>query len=249
MPTLPATATSSRRRPRRRARKYIVFCGVHFMAESADILAHEGQQVILPDLNAGCSMADMAEISQVEDCWDALERAGLVGRDDSRHLHQLDGGDQGVLRRARRPGVHVVERAAALEWAFARGKRVLFLAGSAFGAEHRPRHGDSARRDGCLGSLGGATRIVAGRADEGAACREPHAAVEGPLRGASALSSVTCRPGAGEVSRHPGDRAPRVPLRSVPEGRRAGLDRAVDRAAWSGRRRDRCLPSGRRFTS
>jgi len=52
--------------------KYIVFCGVHFMAESADVLGREGQQVILPDLNAGCSMADMAEISQVEACWEAL---------------------------------------------------------------------------------------------------------------------------------------------------------------------------------
>ncbi|MGH9600254.1 MAG: quinolinate synthase NadA, partial [Terracidiphilus sp.] len=49
--------------------RYIVFCGVHFMAESADILSHAGQQVILPDLNAGCSRADMAEISHVEDCW------------------------------------------------------------------------------------------------------------------------------------------------------------------------------------
>src|ERR1700679_2051423 len=57
--------------------QYIVFCGVHFMAESADILAQNGQQVILPDLNAGCSMADMAEISQVEDCWESLERVGL----------------------------------------------------------------------------------------------------------------------------------------------------------------------------
>jgi len=58
--------------------KYIVFCGVHFMAESADVLGHDGQQVILPDLNAGCSMADMAEISQVEGCWDTLERAGIA---------------------------------------------------------------------------------------------------------------------------------------------------------------------------
>src|ERR1700679_3600195 len=58
--------------------QYIVFCGVHFMAESADILAQNGQQVILPDLNAGCSMADMAEISQVEDCWDALEPGGIA---------------------------------------------------------------------------------------------------------------------------------------------------------------------------
>ncbi|MGC2299499.1 MAG: quinolinate synthase NadA, partial [Acidobacteriaceae bacterium] len=56
---------------------YIVFCGVHFMAESADVLGHEGQQVILPDLNAGCSMADMAEIGQVEECWDTLFGAGI----------------------------------------------------------------------------------------------------------------------------------------------------------------------------
>ena len=55
--------------------RYIVFCGVHFMAESADILARPEQQVILPDLNAGCSMADMAEISQVEDCLGAVGRA------------------------------------------------------------------------------------------------------------------------------------------------------------------------------
>src|SRR5512140_214439 len=56
---------------------YIVFCGVHFMAESADVLGREGQVVILPDLNAGCSMADMAEISQVEDCWEQLVRLGI----------------------------------------------------------------------------------------------------------------------------------------------------------------------------
>ncbi len=58
--------------------KYIVFCGVHFMAESADILSRAGQQVVLPDLNAGCSMADMAEITQVEDCWEQLVALGLV---------------------------------------------------------------------------------------------------------------------------------------------------------------------------
>ena len=58
--------------------KYIVFCGVHFMAESADVLGRPDQQVILPDLNAGCSMADMAEISQVENCWDALARLNLA---------------------------------------------------------------------------------------------------------------------------------------------------------------------------
>src|SRR5205085_5732497 len=52
--------------------EYIVFCGVHFMAESADILTAPHQKVVLPDLAAGCSMADMARLPQVEDAWDAL---------------------------------------------------------------------------------------------------------------------------------------------------------------------------------
>jgi quinolinate synthase len=58
--------------------EYIVFCGVHFMAESADILTAAHQQVVLPDLAAGCSMADMAAIAQVEDCWDTLVEAGVA---------------------------------------------------------------------------------------------------------------------------------------------------------------------------
>src|SRR2546421_3547719 len=52
--------------------EYVVFCGVHFMAESADILTADHQQVVLPDLNAGCSMADMADIDAVEEAWDAI---------------------------------------------------------------------------------------------------------------------------------------------------------------------------------
>jgi quinolinate synthase len=55
--------------------EYIVFCGVHFMAESADILSKEHQVVVLPDMNAGCSMADMADLEQVETCWEDLARA------------------------------------------------------------------------------------------------------------------------------------------------------------------------------
>ncbi len=58
--------------------EYVVFCGVHFMAESADILTAEHQQVVLPDLAAGCSMADMAAFAQVEDCWDDLTEAGVA---------------------------------------------------------------------------------------------------------------------------------------------------------------------------
>jgi quinolinate synthase len=107
--------------------KYIVFCGVHFMAESADVLGHEGQQVILPDLNAGCSMADMAEISQVEACWEALERLGLAA--DTVPLTYMNStaaikafcGERGGL-------VCTSSNArAAFEWAFGRGKRILFL--------------------------------------------------------------------------------------------------------------------------
>jgi quinolinate synthase len=107
--------------------KYIVFCGVHFMAESADILGHAGQQVILPDLNAGCSMADMAEISQVEACWEALERLGLA--DEIVPLTYINStaaikafcGERGGL-------VCTSSNArAAFEWAFQHGKRILFL--------------------------------------------------------------------------------------------------------------------------
>ena len=58
--------------------EYIVFCGVHFMAESADILGRDSQQVILPDLGAGCSMADMATIEQVEDAWEQLGEIGVL---------------------------------------------------------------------------------------------------------------------------------------------------------------------------
>src|SRR3954452_12115586 len=58
--------------------EYIVFCGVHFMAESADILTSDRQKVILPDLAAGCSMADMAVLSQVETAWDVLTELGIA---------------------------------------------------------------------------------------------------------------------------------------------------------------------------
>ncbi|HXR39850.1 MAG TPA: quinolinate synthase NadA [Terracidiphilus sp.] len=107
--------------------RYIVFCGVHFMAESADVLGRDGQQVILPDLNAGCSMADMAEISQVEAAWEALERLGLA--DGMIPLTYMNStavikafcGERGGL-------VCTSSNArAAFEWAFARGKRILFL--------------------------------------------------------------------------------------------------------------------------
>jgi quinolinate synthase len=107
--------------------RYIVFCGVHFMAESADVLGRDGQQVILPDLNAGCSMADMAEISQVEACWEVLTRLHLADQTipitymNSAAAIKAFCGERGGL-------VCTSSNArAAFEWAFARGQRILFL--------------------------------------------------------------------------------------------------------------------------
>ncbi len=62
----------------RKDAEYIVFCGVHFMAESADVLGQPHQKVILPDLGAGCSMADMATVEQVEDAWEQLREIGVL---------------------------------------------------------------------------------------------------------------------------------------------------------------------------
>jgi len=107
--------------------RYIVFCGVHFMAESADVLGRDGQQVILPDLNAGCSMADMAEISQVEDCWDTLERLGVAA--DTIPITYMNSTAAIKAFCGERGGLVCTSSnaAAALRWAFARAKRVLFL--------------------------------------------------------------------------------------------------------------------------
>jgi quinolinate synthase len=111
--------------------KYLLFCGVHFMAETADVLAQPWQQVILPDLNAGCSMADMAEIGQVEDCWDSLERAGLTA-DASGGLIPLTYMNSTAAIKAfcgERGGLVCTSSNArgAFEWAFARGEKILFL--------------------------------------------------------------------------------------------------------------------------
>ncbi|MGO4516470.1 quinolinate synthase NadA [Terriglobus sp. 2YAB30_2] len=107
--------------------KYLIFCGVHFMAESADVLGKGGQQVILPDLNAGCSMADMAEIGQVEDCWEQLERAGVAAEvmpltymNSSAAIKAFCGERGGlVCTSSNAPG--------AFTWAFDRKKKILFL--------------------------------------------------------------------------------------------------------------------------
>ncbi|MFH8803592.1 quinolinate synthase NadA [Streptomyces sp. NPDC017936] len=107
--------------------EYIVFCGVHFMAESADILTSDDQKVVLPDLAAGCSMADMATAEQVAECWDVLTEAGVVDRvvpvsymNSSADIKAFTGKHGGTIctsSNAKR----------ALEWAFQQGEKVLFL--------------------------------------------------------------------------------------------------------------------------
>ncbi|HEY6968639.1 MAG TPA: quinolinate synthase NadA [Candidatus Angelobacter sp.] len=111
--------------------QYIVFCGVHFMAESADVLSRSGQQVILPDLNAGCSMADMAEIGQVESCWEQLVECGLADHSgngitpltymNSTAAIKAFCGERGgvVCTSSNAPG--------AFKWAFGRNEKILFL--------------------------------------------------------------------------------------------------------------------------
>lgn len=113
--------------------KYLIFCGVHFMAESADVLAKPWQQVILPDLNAGCSMADMAEIGQVEDCWDSLMRqelgARVAGLEGIIPLTYMNSAADIKAFCGERGGLVCTSSNArgAFEWAFARAEKILFL--------------------------------------------------------------------------------------------------------------------------
>ena len=111
--------------------KYIIFCGVHFMAESADILARPGQVTILPDLNAGCSMADMAEITQVEDCWENLVRAGITNDagDGVTPITYMNSTAAIKAFCGERGGVVCTSSNAksAFDWAFRRNEKIFFL--------------------------------------------------------------------------------------------------------------------------
>jgi quinolinate synthase len=106
--------------------EFIVFCGVHFMAESADVLSASHQKVILPDLAAGCSMADMAAIDQLESCWEELSAARVTGVipvtyiNSSAAIKAFVGERDGIVCTS-------TNCAATLRWAWDRGERVLFL--------------------------------------------------------------------------------------------------------------------------
>jgi quinolinate synthase len=110
----------------RKKAEYIVFCGVHFMAESADILSGEHQKVILPDLSAGCSMADMAELDQVETCWDDLQRVTgerivpITYMNSTAAIKAFCGRNGGAVCTSS-------NAAAVMRWALERSDKVLFL--------------------------------------------------------------------------------------------------------------------------
>jgi len=107
--------------------EFIFFCGVHFMAESADILTSENQKVILPDLAAGCSMADMASASQVNECWDVLTELGVASKtipvtymNSTAAIKSFTGKNGGTVctsSNAKR----------AMSWGFEQGEKILFL--------------------------------------------------------------------------------------------------------------------------
>jgi len=110
----------------RKNAEYIVFCGVHFMAESADILSGEHQKVVLPDLSAGCSMADMAELDQVESCWDDLVRVTrerivpITYMNSTAAIKAFCGRHGGAVCTSS-------NAAAVMRWALERGDKILFL--------------------------------------------------------------------------------------------------------------------------
>lgn len=111
----------------RREAEFIIFCGVHFMAESADILTSSVQKVILPDLAAGCSMADMAAANQVDEAWKSLEKLGatkgtipITYMNSSAAIKAFTGANGGAICTSSN-----AERA--MRWAFEQGEKVLFL--------------------------------------------------------------------------------------------------------------------------
>jgi quinolinate synthase len=110
--------------------EFIVFCGVHFMAESADVISAPHQQVILPDLAAGCSMADMADPDQLELCWNDLEE--ILGREAGGIVVPVTYINSAASIKAfvgERGGVVCTSSnaAASLKWAWERGEKILFL--------------------------------------------------------------------------------------------------------------------------
>ncbi len=234
---------------------YIVFCGVHFMAESADILTSDEQTVILPDLAAGCSMADMAAIRQVEDAWDDLVEAGVADRtvpvtymNSSAAIKAFTGRHGGTICTSSNAKT-------ALTWALEQageGGKVLFLPDQHLGRNTFVRDlGGSL--DGCV--VFDPHKPMGGLTPSGAAGRHDDP-VARALLGARPVQPRGCRAGPPRDPRRAGDRAPRVPSRGRPGGRRGRFDgadhlddrRGACRHAVGGRHRAQPrATSGRQF--
>ncbi len=120
---------------------YIVFCGVHFMAESADILSGSHQTVMLPNMAAGCSMADMADPEDVYSAWDELDEAGLAK--DTIPITYMNSAATLKAFCGRNGGIVCTSSNAkkVMEWAFERGKRVLFFPDQHLGRNTGIKHG------------------------------------------------------------------------------------------------------------
>ena len=201
--------------------EFIVFCGVHFMAESADVLTGDHQQVLLPDLNAGCSMADMADIDQVEEAWDELARVidvdGLIPvtyMNSAAALKAFVGRHGGAVCTSS-------NARAVLTWALEqRGERVLF-----FPDQHLGRNTGFELGYGADDMRVWNPRLAAGRLQRPRGEGVDAPALEGALLGAPALPPRARRGLPRRVPRGDRDGPPRVRPRGGGAGRRHGLDR------------------------
>ncbi len=223
--------------------EFVVFCGVHFMAESADVLSAPRQQVILPDLAAGCSMADMAAIDQLEVCWDELARLGVTEVVPVTYINSTAAikafcGEHGGI-------VCTSSNAdAVMAWAWDRGEKMLMLPDQHLGRNTAFRMGvpldEMVLWDPEL-PFGGVER---GRA-------RPRAAhpLEGPLQRAHALQRPADRAVPSGASRRQGHRPSRVHVRrGAGRRRRAGRPNASFAPSTTARR-DRSGRSAPKSTS
>ncbi len=168
--------------------RWIVFCGVHFMAETADILTGPDVRVVLPDLAAGCSMADMADLDAVEAAWadlgeviDTDELMPVTYINSSADLKAFCGEHGGIVCTSS-------NARAVLDWAFARRQAGPLLPRPAPRAEHGPENGHPAGADAGLGPA-----PADGRQHRGRPGSEPGPALAGPLLGPPDVPAAACR--------------------------------------------------------
>ncbi len=207
--------------------EFIVFCGVHFMAESADVLTGAHQQVLLPDLNAGCSMADMADIEQVEEAWEELGRVTDVSRIIPITYMNSSAALKAFVGRHCGRGLHLLERPgrADLGSRSGAGRQGAVLPGPASWSQHRRTNSGTAPT-----TCGSGTRgwPWAGSATSRSS-PPPCSCGRATARCTSASGPSTWRPsGPRTLPVGARDGPPRVRPRRRGDGRPGGLDRQPD---------------------